>query len=715
MSLVPQFAHGRAQLPFTSANLAVSGGGTTTAAYTLYFSLQADNPVGSNLPSALVPITVNAGQQLTVTLPIGLREAGEYWSGYSLSASSFNDASTLVQLARISATDSTGTLIALPQTITLSADQHFQRSAIVANPAALPSSPLPGMRRGVSSLASVFEYDPLSTLSPNDLTVLAATVGNWVQVGAFSNYITDTSQAGGCAQAITAINEQVVKTARYSCNGANGLSRVFWLNNTSSDPITSGQRVMLAVTLNDIPRSATFEGLLRARFHGYVNTSTGELRTTTSTGEAFTGLDNEILFENRKTDLVFQDDLQAGEAYCLEVYPNLIPAYLNYELAQNSIIKLIPSIAAQAGAFAEGGDALGDRIYPKYDRGVCVPLKGRSVKCLKRSGLVNSRSFLAIAPTIVTGFASNTADQQVRINGNGAVYRTTDTLLDSEAIRAKVWCEAGIGTACPLSAAATVDGTQGLAITVAYPSNGTTATIRSDYPDLLLAGNTQGQLNALYVTLYVLAGSTLKKFEHYLIVDGAAQTFTLDDWSAGTTISAIPAATAVDFGLFAALSATVATSGTGNFPAGSVQVAYAFEGDGTTISKISHARTDGCLHTATMDLADIEETVQFWGLPVANFAALPTAGSIIGQVVETLDDGTLYRWTGTAWSPVTSRRYWGDPVANFAALPGSAEPGQVRLALDTGKLYRWTGTVWQLASGASSGGNGVLNTWRLTA
>jgi hypothetical protein len=67
--LLSQFAHGRSQLPFFTSNLTVSSGGNTTAVHTLYLSIQGENPVGVNLPSALVPVTVAAGQKLTVTLP----------------------------------------------------------------------------------------------------------------------------------------------------------------------------------------------------------------------------------------------------------------------------------------------------------------------------------------------------------------------------------------------------------------------------------------------------------------------------------------------------------------------------------------------------------------------------------------------------------------------------------------------------------------------
>lgn len=722
MPLISQYAHGRAQLPFTSANLTVSTGGTVTTPRTLYFCLQGENPVGYNLPSTIVgPLTIHAGEQLTLTLTEDLYTAGERWTAFNLSASESNTPSSFVQLARVPCFDSSDNRLVLPASLVLSTDEAFKLSVTVADSSALPTAGLvPGMRRGVFSLGFVYEYDPRSNLPTDGVETLAATLGRWGRVGAFTNAVTDTAQAAGCAQDIQYINELVVRAPRYAVDNSNGTAMGFWLANTGTQAIPSGQRVMIAVLLNEIPRSATFEGLLWAHFRGYANLSTGLVRTTNADGSTMRGLDTPIQFENKKTDLLFEDDLQPGEAYWLDLYPRFLPEYLNNGVVNQTRLKILCSIAPQAGAFAEGGGALGDRIYAEYDRGLCVPIVGAGVQVLKRSGLVNSRAFLAVGPTNVSPLLPNTAGQQIRINGNGAVYLGSGSVLDTEATRAVVDLLAGVSNACPLSAPVFVEGVsndQALSVTLAYPSNGTTATVRADYPDPLLAGSTKAKLNALYVTLYVSIGSVIKQFTNHLVVDGATQTIVLDDWNAGTVITAIPGAPNARFCLFEALSASAAAvSGGANFPDGNATVAFAFQYDGTTVSAISHARADGCLHTAVMDLADVEEAIQYWGPAVATFAALPATGALIGQLRQTLDTGALYRWTGTLWLFATTPAYWGDPVANFAALPVTGvPPGQVRLTLDHGRLYRFNGAAWLLASGGGGGGvTGILNAWRLS-
>lgn len=635
-----QYANGRAQLPFSSSNLAVSSGGSTTIAHSLYFTLQGQNVAGYNLPSSIVgPIAIAAGEQLTITLPTTIQNSGEYFSHYILSASATNDPATFVQLATISAFDSLGAPVSLPTSLTLNTDEHFKLSAIVANPAALPTASLvPGLRRGVSSLAAVFEYNPASLLDVNGTTALdaAPAPGRWLRVGGFSTVVTDITDPGGCRQDARD-PDVVINVSGYPCDGSNGPGFRFWLMNDDISPIPSGQRVVIGVTLDEVPRSGLFEGLLRCIFRGFVSTSTGVIRTTTGTGEDMSGVGNEIIFENKKTDLILEDDLNPGEAYVIEIYPHFRADQLNNQILNQSLLKVNVALALQAGAFVEGGSAWGDRIYPDYDRGLVVPQRV-AARCLKRSGMVNSRSFLAIASTPVLGAVQNTDDQPLYISSNGVAYfkPSTEPKLDTEAIRAKISTLAGVSDPSPWSAPLTVTSGNAIDITCTYPSNGTTATIRANYPDPLLIGNSQGQLNAQLVTLYVRSTvssvATIKAFPGRLLVDGATQTFAISDWNAGTTISVVPVAPTADFSLFEAVSATALVAGIGNIPAGTIEAAFAYEYDGSQITSISHRSIDGCIHTSTLTLAEVEETSQYWATAVSTIAELRAvpAAQIIG-------------------------------------------------------------------------------------
>ncbi len=615
--LTPQLAHGRATLPSIQTEVVE---GSSTIARSLYLTIQGGNPAGSNIPSTPVAVNIEAGEGVRVTIPSSFRLAGEGWTHFVISGGSSATLADMKQLAKVPVFGPTGELRSFPLVVYLVTDDDLSLGVTVTTPSLLPESPAPGQRRGVTSASGIFEYTPGSAAAVG-VDVLSAAEGRWLRVNTFNTNVADTAAAGGCAQDVRYLSEESVPGAAYSGDGSNGPAMVFWLNNRGDDAIPAGQRVMLAVTLNNVPRSELFAGMLRLVFRGYANSSAGTLRTTID-GEAFVGLDQEILFENQNGDVVFQDDLQSGEAYVLEVYPNFRPEYLGGEVLEGSTVKVIPFIAPQAGSFNPNGEDLGDALSSTQP-GACVPIKGASVKVLKRSGQVNSRNFKAIAPTIVPGLPSNTTGRQIRINQNGSVFLGLGTILESEKVRAIVDLQAGISLPCAFSAPITITG-GGILATLTYPSDGSKATIRSDYPDNLLAGNANAELNPRFVTVYVeltVEETTIvRKFEDFLLADGASQQISIASWTDGTIVTLDPEAE--NFGFFQPVSAAATSQLVGSFPAGVVRVAYAFQYDGSTVSRISHSPLEGCIPTRGMTLVELENAVRAWGEPQADLAAL---------------------------------------------------------------------------------------------
>lgn len=72
----------------------------------------------------------------------------------------------------------------------------------------------------------------------------------------------------------------------------------------------------------------------------------------------------------------------------------------------------------------------------------------------------------------------------------------------------------------------------------------------------------------------------------------------------------------------------------------------------------------------------------YWGDAVADFAALPASGDVVGQVVLVLDSLTLYEWNGSAWTTLV------DGPADVSG-PASAVDSQIALFNGTsGKLIK---------------------------
>lgn len=555
----------------------------------------------------------------------------------------------MVQIARAS----------VNSTVSLATDSAIALPSAVANAAALPATPVNGMLRSISS--QVYEFVTGSTL-PTSADVLGGTGGQWIaRSGTFNTNLANSTDGGGCDRPLDLIAPTALRAPVYGVNGANGTSRTFWIVNDEAAPIPQGTRIGLSVLLNGNPVTDNFAAALQVRFLGYANLTTGDRRTIESDGDVMPWVDVDRTLEPGKFDLRLSDPLQPGEAFAFAVYPRFTPAMLNGRVP-SGVLSIAPFLYSEAGTFTPMGLALGDWLYPVGDRALVTPKTGLTVSVGSRSGIVASRSFVDVPASDVSGLLPNTAAQQIVINGNGAAYVRSGApggsaaIVSGEGLRASVSTVSGTGIACALSAAVTIAASRALQVTIALPSNGSIATIRSGYPDLLLAGKS-AKLNAQSIAIYVQSGSIIRRFI-VPFVDGANQIVTLSDWNAGTTIASIPTPTDASFSLFTPQSAIATATATGNFPAGSIQVAAAFVYDGNAVTSIAHSG----IATPTQTLAQIEQSTQVWGLPVdesaivnipqVNVVSWQTRRTTTGRSIHYDPNSTATHNGTSVWRPV---------------------------------------------------------------
>jgi len=727
-----QFAAGRLQVPFSAANVEVLNGGLTLASRSLYLAIAGVNTAGVNLLSDSVgAILIGAGQSLQVTFDSTTRLEGEFWDSFVLAASLTENPESFVQLAKLNLNTDAGERDILPLTLLLSRDSDFILSGAIATPLQLPISPVHGMLRAISSLEGrIFEYDENFARPANGTTILTAGVGRWLyKPGNYSVHVDSTLDGGGCNRPISLVAATDIRAPRYQPSGANGVKRIFWLNNTANAPVQAGLRVGFSVELDGVAQGDAFSGLLQTRFLGYANTATGVLRTEYASGEAFPFIGIERSYQNRKTDLLLVDDLQPGEAYAVEVYPRLLGSQINGGLPQNALIRVSPFLFSQQGSFAQVGGALGDWIYPQADRGWVVPQAGLQAIALKRSGMVQSYEFLMVGPTEVFGLLPNTAGQLIAVNGNGAIYRRPTVLDENERLRAIVSTAEGISAPSPWSAPFVLGAGQGLRVTCQYPSNGTSGVIRGNYPDPIAGMTVKAEFNPPLVGIYVRSGAQIRVFTGFAVLDGVQQVFDLVSWSEGEVLSSVPPATSDNFCLFEALSATAVGLGGGDFPQGLIEVAYAFEFDGSAISAISHSQNQGCIHVAAMTLAEIERNSQAWAATVLNseITGLPRLQTVPMQTRRTLsgmpilfdpsstrphDDRFTWKptWLGSSAPGRWQADWYQDYVGlKFLTVPPPTQAGEIVIFADsTGTLRQRmpnNGGILPLSGGAGAGGD----------
>lgn len=704
--------------------VSVTSGGSTTVGGSMYLALVGINRVGVNRPSrnedsTFLQVTWEAGQKVVVTIPSSARTAMEevhrfvlvgsdvantfefeplaWWRGYDLQevSSGPNPEDTFYEEVRR----------ALPDTIQLTHDAHFQLGGVVGNANNLQAIPSPrdGMVRWVTPLANYFYYDPTSTATPDGTNVLDAgsSPGNWLPWIFPSDFrianISDVTGERGCSRDVRQLEDTDILflPPRYKMDGSRSNPVTYWLSNgyeESGSDIESGTRVSVEVFQGGQSKSTLFSQRLVAEIFGYVRLSTAALDIEDLT------VDTEVTYFVNRPLYTLEKNLPPGWAVALSVAARFREEELGGWI-DGSSISMTPRILAQAGDYVPGWRLTGNAIYNDGNRRRIYPMRAAKVKVGSGSGVIQRLEFELRSAFDLYLPVTNLSNLKITVNGNGDVfYRGVDTLGATEALRAIVGMATGRSNPGTWSNYVFVADNQSLVVECAYPS-----AVRSDYPDVI-AGSSVGELNPTNVVLYVqrVSDSQIREFPNQVVLPGSSQSFTITDFAAGTVIDSLPT-TDGNFGFFAAGAAvsSVNTSG-GAMAFDNYRACYAFRYNGNTVSSITHSEGLGCVYEAEMSLADIFAIAKYWAPPVANFAALP-ASAPVGQIRETVDDKSLYSWSGTAWVLVNSR-YWAPPVANFAALPVSAPTNQVRMTANDGSLYRFDGTTWTGISGGGGGG-----------
>lgn len=599
-----------------------SGSITSGKAGTKYFWLQYRNRAGYSSVSASASVTVAAGQKILVTIPTGAKPAsvgginGTDIHEYVILMSVSNDVSTAVTIATFPGYQSDGSPYALPAVIELSQDQHLTITSLtVANEAALPASPIHGMRRAIASPTSRFvAYD----------AVFAPTGWKDVYPQVFSTYIPDTTQLNGCDVSVVDISDTaVILTPDYGVDGTASKAIGFWLVNNESNPIPSGTRIGLSFDLDNVDVSSQFVGLASIIFQGYVNKTTGALDTTSMV------VNTAIPYSGAQTGMVLQKELPVGSAVFLQVRLEFRPFQLKNRPVQGSVLRASPYLYADFAQYNADSSLLGSFIAAEYDRRRIVPDSGaNSAKALKGSGTISLSSgggytFQAVPASHVAGLEANTADQKVFMAINGSLYVAGST-IEGAVLRAIVGTLDGLGHIKTWSGSYALTSSSLLQITATYPLN-----ISPDYPDVI-AGSGAGYFNPSGIRFFVrpVGGGTIRYFDG-VVLAGTTQTFTIGLSGTDTTVGSLPSNPAANFGLYRATDGSYAiapVSGSSVFSTGNYEVAIAFIYN-NRVTSISHSPLDGCVLEADSTIGELFEKTKYSRAPVTDLDALRAVSS----------------------------------------------------------------------------------------
>ena len=578
---------------------------TAAKAGTKYLWLQYRNRAGYSAVSAVASIAVAATQKIIITIPTGAKPAAV---GGVFGVD--------IQEYVILLSEANGTPYVLPATIELSRDQHLAVSSLtVANEAALPSNPVHGMRRSISSPSGFVAYD----------AVFSPTGWKPVYPQLFSTYVTSTTIENGGDIAISdVIDDAVILTPSYGVDGTYSKTVGFWLVNNDSNVVPEGTQIGIAFDLDSVDVSSQFIGLAALTFQGYVTVSTGALDISGMI------VNTTVPYSGSQTGMVLQKDLPVGSAALLQVQLNFRAFQLANRPVQGSVLRASPYFYSEFARFDPNGAINGSLIAAEFGRRRILPTTGgNAAKALKGTGSiaiagVGSYTFTGVPESSVIGLEANTADQKVFISINGSLYVAASAIAGARQ-RALVGTVNGVGHVKTWSGSYALDGTKSLQITATYPAN-----ISVNYPDII-AGSADGVFNASQIRIYVrpVGGGTIKYFDVNVLV-GAPQTFTVGLTGTGT-VGTIPADPAASFGLYRATDGSYAIApitATSDFAAGNYEVAIAYVFS-DRVTSIDHTTNSGNIYEASGTLAELYQAADYWKYTVSNAAvlrALPSSG-----------------------------------------------------------------------------------------
>ena len=647
--MTTQFAAGRDSL-LSLAVYVTGSGGVMGGGNNYFFWLQARARNGYNFASTPFSLAVPNSCSLGVVIPNLSYLDSEDWHEFLVYTSTTNNFATsrlvgvykALQADQVTRTQlgSDTPLESDPKQLTFTLDQHINFSSTVATPSALPSSPINGARRFITSLSRTYRYDATSTATVNNDTVLTASTGRWLY-SASNNLIENltnlTTDPNGCNQNINLADESPdLIYAVYDVSGNAGTPIKFYLKSASNTLVPKGTRVTISVRVDNVDRTADFTGLLDVVVEGRVLTSNYSLDITNmpSAGSV-------VVYDHFARNILLEDDLQPDQYLLVSVTPRFAATDLDTVITPSVGLSIYPYFDSNRSAYDDNNLVIGDLIFGDSNRRIVVPYGLGVLRGLNGSGCVSLYTFRDSGEQDLTVATTNTSNQSVRIARTGDLTIAAPT--STQPRRALFSTVSRYTKPSSFTTPSVLTTGQGVQYTLTIEEK-----INPVYSDILLRTYTGVvPVNTNKVQVVIKAGSIYKGFVVVIDPEQPSVTGVITDWSSGVLLDE-PTLAARTEGLFACATPSHTTTGTGGtIPAGLVSVAWSWYYDGSSVSDISHSTDDGCITTEYLPYTQVYDRSLFWADPVVGIPelkALDYPQRTNEQIRRVISNGLLYTY-----------------------------------------------------------------------
>lgn len=317
--------HGRSS--FIAPTITVENSGSIAGGNnTYYFWLKAKNRVGFSAPSAVKSLVIANSRGIRISAANFAVNNWEDWKEFYIFASTTNDFSTSHVIYRQDVYEDDQYTPLTPVDVVITNNYVLNDSTFtVADSTSLPINVPNGFRVKVTSINKTYEYIIGSSKVVDNVTVIAATGGQWLVVK--SNSLTETST--DCDLELYQIDGTTLNIAPLKALVNSPVGVMYYILNNTDQPITTGELTLNAYT-SDPNLSLTYDvGVI-----GYLNISTNVLDTTDI---QYVG----TVINLPDTTLQLSKSLPANNALVIKVTPRI---QLATDITRGAYITLYPRI-----------------------------------------------------------------------------------------------------------------------------------------------------------------------------------------------------------------------------------------------------------------------------------------------------------------------------------------------------------------------------------
>ena len=627
-----------------------ASGGSLSAIANIYVYVQLTNRRGKNLHSAPKNIAISANDALVVTLNVSIVREGEDPWWVIISAETVNDNLQAVQIAEVeykSRSDQQATL-SLPLDVTFTLDEQIETTNLAVTTAAnLPSNPLNGTIRTIDDQGGdiVYYNEILALWEPYYFSTIFTYQDN-------TENLEGSDQGLGTDILIPAlpfdsqVSQITTVPVRYALindnpegNGANLQNQIELI------VFINGQ----AVNADNLFVGSIYSDIINFQLIGYYRIS------NRSIDQGVTGTFVTQQWNSANNQLRLEDPLPPGWAAIYDIWldaDSSVFALTGHQpgdvlsfafVYRGKVGRFVPELAAIFGAFVVSGEEGKLKLLPnRLTTGSAIVARFFIEQEVDDIGVLNTIQI-------------DTGDQLLIINGaTGGSYRTAiapATLSSSEGILASFSTEPGFTNPSEVSDLVTLNSPGGYAVTLNHPIlPNNKAQIREDYPDSVVAGETNADWVNPSLRLYAIYNGTTIYQKDDLIVAGSspAQVEQVTNFSGWTIVTVIPdrdntIPNGTTYGLFDPIKIDPVAEIAGTLPVGTYQFVFRYEypAGNLQLTRINH-RVAGAIKRLGQTFEDTLSTEQLFRdevLTIETARELPTSDRIQNTVWQIGDLG----------------------------------------------------------------------------